>query len=271
MTEEICYVPISKQQDQPRRLSCESRAFRTRRYFNAFHDLRYILHVELLKPVIAHDAVYLREFLELISLFQAMNPQTCQKDTHVEYESEVWVNAFNVTLQIAKCCRSFSDCYHALLTATQHDRAHTAQILVRAVARVLKAIDDWGAEPIDKTRLPLPQVPATKEYRQHKVTLPYVGDINVVQYDITSDPVSFHHPLHWLLAGILESATWLDSALVAEAGWNEGFFNAIKMFAAQDDDLLPRVLDFPIRTLAFSSQIRAGVWVRNGYNIRNQV
>ncbi|KAI8143673.1 hypothetical protein BJV82DRAFT_558238 [Fennellomyces sp. T-0311] len=262
-TDQIYYLPPNERADLPTRLSCESRAFRTRRYFNAFHDLRYILNVDLLKPLLAQDPVYLRHYLDLISLFQAMNPQICQKDTHVEYESEVWVNAFNVTLQIAKCCRSFSDCYNALSTDTPEQ---SAQTLVRAIARILKAIDAWGVGPTEEG-----MVPATTNVNYHTVTLPYLGDLELIKYDISSDPVSFHHPLHWLLAGVLESAGWLTDEVLRQAGWSSGLANAVTMFNASDKKMLPRILDFPIRTLAFSSQIRAGVWVRNGYNIRNQV
>ncbi|KAI9318249.1 hypothetical protein BX666DRAFT_1936511 [Dichotomocladium elegans] len=276
LTEEICYMPSNKRQNLTNQLSCESRAFRSRRYFNAFSDLRYILEVGLLKPVIAQDPVYLREFLELISLFQAMNPQVCQKDTHVEYESEIWVNAFNVTLQIAKCSRAFAECYSAI--KDDKDRIRTSQILVRAIARILKALDEWGPHQqqqelsgADTTEKPPIQVPATANCKYHTVNLPYLGDISVVNYDISVEPVSFHHPLHWLLACVLETVTWLDNDLVAQAGWEEGFVHAIQMFSPQAQTLLQRVLDYPIRTLAFSSQIRAGVWVRNGYNIRNQV
>ncbi|KAG2217780.1 hypothetical protein INT45_011837 [Circinella minor] len=266
-TDQIYYLPPNERADLPTRLSCESKAFRTRRYFNAFHDLRYILNVDLLKPLLAQDPVYLRHYLDLVSLFQAMNPQLCQKDTHVEYESEIWVNAFNVTLQIAKCCRAFSDCYNTLPKDTPERQVQTAQTLVRAVARILKAIDSWGVGPIEEGTM----VPATTSVKFHTVTLPYLGDMEVIKYDISSEPVSFHHPLHWLLAGVLEAASWLTDHVLEQAGWTSGFTNAITLFNSADKNLLPRILDFPIRTLAFSSQIRAGVWVRNGYNIRNQV
>lgn len=282
MTEHIYYLTPGERPELPTRLNCESRAFRTRRYFNAFHDLRYILNVNLLKPVIAQNPVYLRQFLDLIMLFQAMNPQICQKDTHVEYESEVWVNAFNVTLQIAKCCRCFSDCYNTLPISTREDQIQSAQTLIRALARVLHAIDTWGwglqeKVPGENNKQVKP-VPATSDCKYHTVTLPHVGEIRVIEYDVASDPVSFHHPLHWLLAGILEASSWMDRDILRDAGWPEDFAQAITLFRvdrtsspSETEEILLPILDFPIRTLAFCSQIRTGVWVRNGYNIRNQV
>ncbi|KAI8061736.1 hypothetical protein BC940DRAFT_349914 [Gongronella butleri] len=320
----------------PSRINCESRAFRTRRYFNAFHDLRYIMNVHMIKPVLAQDPLYLRQYLDLIGLFQGMNAQVCQKDTHVEYESEIWVNAFNVTLQIAKCCRQYADCFGALPIATHEDRVASAAVLVRSLNRVLKKIADWGnaatpavassssssapmedsltqttttttttgtttgADPVrtrameaivnathallaaanandDKTKL----IGGIHAQTYHLVSLPNMSPFQVIQYDVASQPVSFHHPLHWLLAGLLEHAHLLTDDLLAQAGWTDGFYSAISLFTRTTNTsingdknnpttTLLAILDYPLRTLVFSSQIRAGVWVRNGYGLRTQ-
>ncbi|ORX55573.1 hypothetical protein DM01DRAFT_1382719 [Hesseltinella vesiculosa] len=316
----------------PSRINCESRAFRTRRYFNAFHDLRYIMNVNMIKPVLAQDPLYLRQYLDLIGLFQGMNAQVCQKDTHVEYESEIWVNAFNVTLQIAKCCRQYADCFNALPVASNDDKLTSVRVLVRSINRVLKKIAEWShadndaqvrladldtassisadalngapvitttgtiVRPAATTTTVTTATPAAGTgasttapgdvstddkskliagiYAQshHTVVLPNMPPFKVIEYDVTSQPVSFHHPLHWLLAGLLEHAHLLTDDLLSQAGWTQGFANAISRFTQQADstsDLLA-ILEYPLRTLVFSSQIRAGVWVRNGYGLRTQ-
>ncbi|KAG1474917.1 hypothetical protein G6F56_000048 [Rhizopus delemar] len=280
----------SERSKQPSRINCESRAFRTRRYFNAFHDLRYIMNVNMIKRVLAQDPLYLRQYLDLISLFQGMNGQLCQKDTHVEYESEIWVNAFNVTLQIAKCCRQFSDCFATLPTETLTDKVDTAVTIITAISRVLKQIHEWGKydpveEKVEQERAEQERnstaTPAANTFKVYGATtqkfalvdLEYVDPINVVQYTVTEQAVSFHHPLHWLLSGLLEHAHLLTDDVLKEAGWNEGFSHIITLFHENKgpiDEILLPILDFPVRTIVFSSQIRAGVWVRNGYGIRNQ-
>ena len=83
------------------------------------------MNVEIIKRALAEDPLYLRQYLDLIALFQGMNAQTCQKDTHVEYESEIWLNAFNVTLQIAKCCRQFIDCFSMQPMGSFEERVST--------------------------------------------------------------------------------------------------------------------------------------------------
>ncbi|KAG0916086.1 hypothetical protein G6F33_002727 [Rhizopus arrhizus] len=283
----------SERAKQPSRINCESRAFRTRRYFNAFHDLRYIMNVNMIKRVLAQDPLYIRQYLDLISLFQGMNGQLCQKDTHVEYESEIWVNAFNVTLQIAKCCRQFSDCFATLPTATPEEKVSTAITLVTAISRVLKQINEWGRYDPEEEKAEQERAEQennlgtnntstpTNAYKVYgsstqtfyEVDLEYLSPIKVVKYVVTEQPVSFHHPLHWLLSGLLEHAHLLTDDVLRQAGWTREFGKIMVLFHENrgpvDDVLLP-ILDFPVRTIVFSSQIRAGIWVRNGYGIRNQ-
>ncbi|CEJ03530.1 hypothetical protein RMCBS344292_17511 [Rhizopus microsporus] len=288
LTDRLFLILPSERLAYPSRINCESRAFRTRRYFNAFHDLRYIMNVNMIKRVLAQDPLYLRQYLDLISLFQGMNGQLCQKDTHVEYESEIWVNAFNVTLQIAKCCRQFSDCFAMLPVSTEQERVDTAITLMRAICRVLKQINEWGKPSPDEEKEEQARnaantsnttsASAYKVYGPltqtfHQVDTKYMAPIKVVKYVVTEQPVSFHHPLHWLLSGLLEHAHLLTDHVLMKSGWKEGFKSAIISFQENGgsigDVLLP-ILDFPIRTIVFSSQIRAGIWVRNGYGIRNQ-
>lgn len=287
LTDRLYLLLPSERSRLPTRINCESRAFRTRRYFNAFHDLRYIMNVDMIKCVLAQNPLYIRQYLDLISLFQCMNAQICQKDAHVEYESEIWVNAFNVTLQIAKCCRQFSDCFTLLPSNSPEDKVNSAATIVKALNRVLKAIMDWGQ--VDEAEQALDQAkrlaatsgttPPQKIYGAlsqtfHIVDLNYTEPFEVIQYSVASQPVSFHHPLHWLLAGLLEYAYLLNDDVLLQNGWEGGFKNAICMFNdtnSSSTSLLLSILDFPVRTIVFSSQIRAGVWVRNGFGIRSQV
>ncbi|KAI8369913.1 hypothetical protein EDC96DRAFT_503828 [Choanephora cucurbitarum] len=290
LTDRLYLLLPSQRLDYPSRINCESRAFRTRRYFNAFHDLRYIMNVDMIKCVLAQDPLYLRQYLDLISLFQGMNAQICQKDTHVEYESEIWVNAFNVTLQIAKCCRQFSDCFSMLPLNTEREKTSTVSTIVRAVSRVLKAIVEWGqideeeeemeknkqlAQPNNTTgnNAPPQKIYGAMAQEFHTVSLGYTEPFEVINYNVATQPVSFHHPLHWLLSGLLEYAHLLTDDVLLQAGWEGGFKKVITLFhhsSATSASVLLSILDFPIRTIVFSSQIRAGVWVRNGYGIRNQ-
>ncbi|KAG2227906.1 hypothetical protein INT45_002144, partial [Circinella minor] len=289
LTDRLYLVLPSERKRHPARVNCESRAFRTRRYFNAFHDLRYIMNVDMIKNVLAQDPLYLRQFLDLISMFQCMNAQVCQKNTHVEYESEIWVNAFNVTLQIGKCCRQFATCFGNLPYSYSSDGLAATRTLVRTITRILKMIDDWGSDPDDMRSVddysasrklrPTTQQPGISgpgEQEHHTFQLPYIDQpIKILKYDITSQPVSFHHPLHWLLAFVIEYTGLINEKMLVEAGFPNGFEQVFSLFKIDGkENITPKVLlpiiEYPIRTVSFSAQVRAGVWVRNGYGIRNQ-
>ena len=42
----------------------------------------------------------LKLLIDMLSMFQEMNTQKRQQDSHVEYEDESWVDAFNLTLRL---------------------------------------------------------------------------------------------------------------------------------------------------------------------------
>lgn len=265
------------------RVNCEARSFRSRRYFSAFHDLRYIINTELVKDSIIREPLYLRQYIGLIIIFQDMNALVRQADTHIEYESETWVNAFNVTLQIAKCCRQFSECY--AMSGNEASRVDECKALVRAILRILRVFSDWvandaeneltDAAELGKERQPQPRIAGVQEQEYHAVKLDETCSYWIIKYDVASQPVSFHHPLHWLLAGLLENIGLLDDDTLAEAGWKGSFVDLLRgtdqcWFDFIDNRLLLAILEYPIRTIVLLAQIRAGVWVRNGYGVRNQ-
>lgn len=110
------------------------------------------------------------------------------------------------------------------------------------------------------------------EQEFHQLGTANTGDYEIVKYDITTSPVSFHHPFHWLLSELFENVSLLHQGVLNELGWLGGFKQMVNdAFDSKDHDMFLMVLEYPIRTIALLSQINCGVWVRNGYSIRNQV
>ncbi|KAG2173607.1 hypothetical protein INT43_005025 [Umbelopsis isabellina] len=283
LTDCVSLPLVLDRQQVSMRVNCEARSFRSRRYFSAFHDLRYIINTELVKESIIREPLYLRQYIGLIIMFQDMNAVVRQADTHIEYESETWVNAFNVTLQIAKCCRQFSECY--AITSNDMTKIEESKALVRAILRILRMFSDWVASDEEneiseatepgKEKQPQPRIAGIQEQEYHMVELAGTGSYWVIKYNVANQPVSFHHPLHWLMAGLLENVRLLEDETLKEAGWQGSFCDLIRgtdqcRFDFIDDRRLLAILEYPIRTIVLLAQIRAGVWVRNGYGVRNQ-
>ncbi|KAF9180948.1 hypothetical protein BGZ51_005784 [Haplosporangium sp. Z 767] len=304
-------------------INCNLPPFENRRYFHIFHDFRYILANDAVKQIVANRPAYQSQMIECLNMFQGMHPNTRYSIDHIEFETNTWVNAFNVTLQLYKCCRQFSDCFSS-----------DASVLTQVLARTIKKIYEWcdkheeemaqtfedGPQPlpsqlqlphqtqnaqdpaiVDNGAIPAGQnvvhtagavvtgtdaeagavsrapVPARRT-QVHTVTMPTTPPLSfeVIEYKVSAQPVAFHHPLHWFLADLLENVDFLDSAELQKIGF-ESFRQMMIQFVGSEQDSdeqrifkLQEIFDYPLRVCVLMAQIKANVWVRNGFVIRTQ-
>lgn len=264
------------------RINCERRSFVTRKYYNAFHDLRYIINSDSVRRHIRNEPLLLRQYLDFVSIFQGMNPIVRQAGTHVEYESSSWMAAFNVTLQVAKIGRRFSDAFQIRDLKDESDSLAPLQ-LARAVMRVLKHLTDWipPKHEVRDESTPFLQysqlrVAGVQEQEFHTVKSVNCGSFSIVKFDVSKDPVSLHQPVHWLLSELLENVNLLDEKTLERAGWSGGIKAIVSKLhdvhsKFSPTDTILSILDWPIRTMVLLCQIRSGFWVRNGYGVLNQV
>ncbi|KAI8350145.1 hypothetical protein BD560DRAFT_456328 [Blakeslea trispora] len=254
-------------------VDCSSRAIGRHRYAYTIFDLRYVMNAEQVKSEISKNPLYLRHFIDMLYQFQEMDALKRQENAHVEFESQSWVTAFNMTLQTSKLCRLFAGCFES----TGLPPSDASRNLCRSIYRVLKAITDWtpvlapqktNHEHSRDTRL---KILGLNEQVFHQISTPNAGSFDIVDYDVTKSPISFHHPFHWLLSELFENVSLLHDGVLNELGWLGGFTQMVnEAFRDQQHDMFLMMLEYPIRTLAVLSQINCNVWVRNGYNIRNQ-
>lgn len=84
---------------------------------------------------------------------------------------------------------------------------------------------------------------------------------------IEEKPISLHHPLHSLLSWFIQFGKHNSSielkALIKRSPKNN--------YDYSPEEFVAFLFDYPMRTLAFLSQIRTGLWVRNGVSIRSQM
>lgn len=260
---EFFTIPNSITHDSsvPTRINCDSPSFKNRRYFQVFHDLRYVIGTSAVQQAIPRNPLYLNQFLNLISLFEGMNPQVRYLGNHIEYETDVWVNAFNVTLQIAKACRQMAECYATHDTAT----------LCGAITQVVTALSDYETKNLMAQNEEGTMTSRPLSSRFHPVelgTLPHVTS-RCVRFELTTEPISFHHPLHWLLGQLLHHVGKLDAASLAALGYQ----NLTEVLTARNSanmDMISLILDTALRLQVLMAQIKGNIWVRNGYGIRGQ-
>lgn len=233
-------------------VSADSPSLKNSRYYRIFSDLKYFINTEAAKSSIPHNERFLLQFLDLIHLFQGMNPNIRAKDQHVEYESELWVNAFNLTLQTAKLCVLFAEAYSR--------GPHESTIL--AIAEIAKPLAHWSWG-YEKDRFPAGE---NKGLVQFKDVLIHNRTFRIVDFDVVSQPISFHHPMHWLLGGLIQA--------FCDTSQQPTTLSLSMLFPSMEEhlrrDAILALTDYPVRVIVLLSQIKAGLWVRNGFSIRGQ-
>jgi E3 ubiquitin-protein ligase UBR1 len=237
---------------------CETDAMKKRRYYHMFGDLKYILGNQRVREFIPMHPKFLVQFTDFVLLFQGMNPQKRASGDHVEYESETWVNSFNLTLQLAKVCKAFGSCWkdHGSITVDGLGKD------VRWILCCLKTyIQDSLKESIGRSGW-------MNLMRSSLYTVSFGGqECRVVRCNVAKETVSFHNPLHWLLARVLTPLAELTPDQLEGTPLSAFFYGE----HAVDAETMMRILDYPLQVVVMMAQIRAGVWVRNGFSIRSQV
>ncbi|PVV02036.1 hypothetical protein BB560_003520 [Smittium megazygosporum] len=289
MLKKFFIKPTPKYLRQSGIILCDTESFRNRRYFHIFHDMRYLASALSVPEWIATEKQFLNAYLGFIALFQGMSPNKRAQDVHVEFEDDTWVHAFNVTLQVAKSCRQFADCYK--------DHLHRLVLAIRGTLRKLtKKIFLLSEENMFYI------IQNGPHYKDYYLQLSNLKDIQylpfmtherstlqgisykLVKYSVSKDPVSFHHPLHWFLANLFRHIELLDDESIKLLGFKNlreviFTFNILEFddgtnnqetSLINNDILLLKIVDYSIRVIVLMAQIRSRMWSRNGFVVKSQ-
>ncbi|KAJ2596788.1 E3 ubiquitin-protein ligase ubr1 [Coemansia sp. RSA 1721] len=310
---------------------CDTESFRNRRYFHVFHDMRYLAGTPQVRNWVSSHHRFLSTYVGFIGLFQGMNPNRRALLEHVEFEADTWVNAFNVTLQVAKSCRQFAECYGISARDLFFVMRGTLRKLYRSVllmaeencSFIIRSVQAQGHLPhnISSANNVSGDINENIQLRfeMHTLSTLWGRHYEIVKYDVSLHPISFHHPLHWFMAELCQHVKHLTDERARDFGFatiRDMLFSAFNIdldgvFETQSDApaspnsqnagrdnnsdskahpdraagnlysmgpqeqlqaqrVLLRILDYPIRVCVVMAQIRAGLWVRNGYVIRSQ-
>ncbi|KAI8927517.1 hypothetical protein BC831DRAFT_452194 [Entophlyctis helioformis] len=249
------------------------------------------------------DAVpVLPYFLDLCLVWQGMNPQRRSVFTHVEYETENWLSAFNSSLQISRLVRYFGESFFG------GGSESAGAMLVFAISETRDVLLKWTlynhVETTREMRATQTSVagvihrPPVAADGFHAVELVPGIRCRVPDFRVALQPVSMHMSLHWLLACLAEQVPRLlrrtskdeprrtivhqifDTALespaldrldVVDDTDRTTVFDVVSMGQRLSlEDRLALIFEFPLRSVVFISQIKADVWVRNGSIMRSQ-
>jgi E3 ubiquitin-protein ligase UBR1 len=239
--------------------SPQSMLIRHQRCYQMFHDVRYLLAATGVQTLLVEQSAHLDYFLPFLALFNGIAPNRRAQGEHVEFESEVWVPVFHVVTQLARAAAQFGAAFSRATSLQLSDAlVTTARVILMNTLKLHQNQPD-SYEPIESRLVSF----AGQTY-------------DIIDFHVDAQPVSFHHPMHWLLAELLKH---VNGTITPEALSMFAVLRSARTDSFTLPDIFPRdvdesarltIIDFPLRVIVKLAQIRAGMWVRNGYMIRQQ-
>lgn len=244
-----------------------------RRIFHFFLDLRWLFRSELIHWRVRCEPRYLLQFLDLVKLHQGVCPNIRALGEHVEYESDTWISAQLIVKDINKLCKDLS-----LSFAPDEKFGDQNSNLHRAI-RVVGQVTMINAFGYERKRFSAAEL--REDLAWHTVG-PFESSgktYSVPKLVVQSEPMSFHHPLHYLLSWLVENARGMGRCelrvlLHFTPEDLKDPYNQSRTAPAPNNltphELLSGIFDHPLRVVVWLAQMKAGMWVRNGITLRHQ-
>jgi E3 ubiquitin-protein ligase UBR1 len=176
------------------RVEPDSEAFKMKKASPLFSHLKELLAAPGVQQFIARTPRMIEEVLRLLAIFTEMNPTKRAAENHVEYESEAWIKAFQVSGDLGRVARLWSLSYSC---GTRKDLWFTLASISREIYRMATL----AAPGLDASKFPAPAWHTVAFGRR---------EWRVLALDVQAAFMSFHHPMHWLLAGCLKLVTMME-------------------------------------------------------------
>ncbi|KAA8909491.1 hypothetical protein FN846DRAFT_942436 [Sphaerosporella brunnea] len=244
-----------------------------RRIHHFFADMRYLLVSDYVRERLRLDLRYTFQFLDLARLHQGICPNVRAVTEHVEYEAEAWISASLITREINKLSRQFADAFRPIGAGYRENLPS-----VIAIAARYASVNSMGWE---KDRFLLSEMKQETEFKKiggfqfdtDRWNQP--NSYKIVKFCVDKQAISFHHALHYTLSWLIEagkamSNEQLRSILLLD--WEQIRDSAPpSAVELEPEDVAVAMFDLPLRVAVWLSQMKAGMWVRNGFSLRHQM
>lgn len=228
-----------------------SSALKNRRFGQLFHDFEYILNRNTEKSLVTGNTNRIKQLCDFLMLFQGVLPLVREKNNHVEFESDLWIRYFNCMPSVLQLANTIAGGIHQC-NPEQTENA------IRAVSSYIYS---WAINTKTAATEISGDVPKFK-------FLSYFDNPQCVSVDFTVEDgkVSLHHPIHVFLSYLIQFGK-VDSA----EDLRRLMLPSDNSIHNSEDASLSLLFDFHYRVLVLLSQIKIGIWVRNGMSIRSQM
>lgn len=258
--------PALKDDEPPtsdvQRFDIDSHAFRGKKGLTLLSHLRALLKYKEVKAQIVRDQGLFERTLVFLNHFVGLQSQRREMDRHVEYEID-WVKSISVLPDLSKLAREFGESF-------QHSDPERLLKAIRMVER--RIIDDQTLKSttLDRSMYEYPTF-FNVENVLRPGTVYSVLDVNVAR--ITG--FSFHHYMHLVLAEMLKAYPTVffpDPSKCSPKVFAETlaapYVPGTTAYAAWTT--MPFLIEFPMEKHVVLSQIRLGMWAKNGAAMRHQ-
>lgn len=277
----ILYTFLTKRQvghpdevDPTAMMALDAGVVTNRRIHHFFQDMRYLLDSPYVQAKIRDENEYLLQFIDYVKLYQGICPNVRAIGEHIEYESDAWLSAGMVARDVTHVSRQFCDSF-------RWKRSQEAASICRAIRQTAKAtiINSLGAESQRFMQAEMTSEVTFKPLGQMRLDVGNPASL-IIDCVVEASPMSFHHALHYTLSWLIDAGKsmareQLQGLLeftpqqLSKSDSRSSVAFQIPVHTAQE--YLLALFDIPLRVCVWLSQMRTGLWVRNGMTLRHQM
>ncbi|KAI5955118.1 hypothetical protein KGF54_001679 [Candida jiufengensis] len=231
------------------------KSLKNRRWGHLFFDISFIISRGK-KSYDVLDKESVAAICDVLDLFQGRPAMKREKTNHVEYESPDYSTFFHSIPVIYK----FAEMSAETVDYTEMDNLQKQERALTAIHYVLNYLINLEAHSIPGIIYENTDIHSNGDFLQDPVT-----KLTIKSSKVSEVSVSFLHPIHSFLSCLIEYAKFTNLDRLKKI-FQE--INAKKFPGVSIESL---IFDYPIKTIVLMSQIKAGFWVRNGFNVKSQL
>jgi E3 ubiquitin-protein ligase UBR1 len=227
-TNQIANKRIASPPDFNHPMDVEAYPFRSKRYMPIFSDIRYICNNHSVQSIISRDTTFITDFAVVCAMFTGIQPNKRARGNHVEYESDSWINVFNVTLSLSRVVKAFGEAFSA---STTPSLLASIEIVMTQIQRIC-SMEEPRLDSNFYSPPTLHTVAFDKNFYQ------------VIDFNVLEGWVSFHNAPHWLLAELFKQTHLLGESQLAPLQLSNLKEAISRKF---NETAILQIIEFPLR------------------------
>lgn len=275
---------------------------KNRKWAHVLLDLTYIITRNSNIDNIFTFFLCFPQYVYLLKVFQSKPTFIREATQHVEYENQDYNVFFNAVSVISHFSENIGkilsrvtkerllsqgnpmDCwYHSYSKSMKKPFTETLYTII-----VRQLIDTTFGNQLGEDNTATEVYRKAFEEKEDSVVFkayPKSNNYQIVHFDIMKGNVSFLHPLHVMLSWMIETDQSMDSEKSIShlmdiiegeyqyfiTGNNGEPTGAVNTDSGSNYLGVMGIFDIPLRKIVLSSQIKGGIWVRNGTSLKNQM